>query len=79
MELDPIQEIRAIRAERMRQFDGDIDKYADFVEEKYRSADLNFVPAVPKRIKPVKMVPAKTKSTKVTKKAARTTKRKRSA
>jgi hypothetical protein len=51
MELDPIQEIRAIREQLLRKFDYDIDKYADYVEAKYKNSDFNFVESKPKRPK----------------------------
>lgn len=54
MELDPIQEIRAIREQLLRKFDYDIDKYADYVEAKYKNSDFNFVESKPKRPKRAK-------------------------
>ena len=79
MTLDPIQEIRAVRAARMREFDGNLDKYAEYLDEKFCNANLNLVPATPKRVKPVKPAPRTRKPTKMVRKAKRATKRKPSA
>jgi hypothetical protein len=51
MPLNPIEEIRATRVAIMRKFDGDVDKYCDHLEEKWKDSGLNVVAPKPKRIK----------------------------
>ena len=51
MPLDPIEEIRAIRAEIMREYDYDMDKYGDAIEAAQSTSGRTYVQPPRRRIK----------------------------